>query len=183
MAPLSNGVGRKLLEMNRSARFSLALMLDPTASGCLVVGGGPVALRRTRNLLAAGASVVVVATRLCEDFQELQASVNDGRLRVSQREFDWRDLDGIGILVVAIDDATYASEIGLRAMRSVPLVCNATVSEAGNVAFPAVFAAEDLLISVSSKGKDPGLAAFVKDLIRKSLPRDIRGLYESHKSH
>ena len=55
-----------------SARASsYPLHLDVTGRRVLVAGGGPVAARRARDLLEAGALVRVVAPALCEDLREL----------------------------------------------------------------------------------------------------------------
>ncbi|MGZ4592082.1 MAG: NAD(P)-dependent oxidoreductase, partial [Actinomycetes bacterium] len=51
------------------------LTLDVAGRRVVVVGGGPVAARRTRALVAARADVYVVAPALCEDLTDL---VSDG---------------------------------------------------------------------------------------------------------
>ncbi|TGJ95009.1 uroporphyrinogen-III C-methyltransferase, partial [Actinotalea fermentans ATCC 43279 = JCM 9966 = DSM 3133] len=47
----------------------------------VVVGGGPVAARRTRSLVLAGAHVRVVAPEVCEDLAALIAPPPDGAAR------------------------------------------------------------------------------------------------------
>ncbi|HXG14919.1 MAG TPA: NAD(P)-dependent oxidoreductase, partial [Calidithermus sp.] len=47
--------------------------LDLTGRPCVVVGGGPVAERKVRGLLAAGATVTVVAPRLTRRLEALAA--------------------------------------------------------------------------------------------------------------
>ncbi|MCC2314718.1 uroporphyrinogen-III C-methyltransferase [Cellulomonas xiejunii] len=50
------------------------LLLDLAGRRVVVVGGGPVAARRTRGVLADGADVHVVAPALCEDLADLAAA-------------------------------------------------------------------------------------------------------------
>ncbi len=51
------------------------LLLDLTGRSALVVGGGPVAARRARGLVEAGALVTVVAPSICADLADLMAAV------------------------------------------------------------------------------------------------------------
>jgi uroporphyrin-III C-methyltransferase/precorrin-2 dehydrogenase/sirohydrochlorin ferrochelatase len=59
------------------------LTLDVRDRRVVVVGGGPVAARRARGLVEAGAEVVVVAPWTCEDLADLVAA---GRIRWLPRE-------------------------------------------------------------------------------------------------
>jgi len=61
-----------------------AMFVDLQDVPALVVGGGPVALRKTRRLIDAGAKVTVVAPSQQEAFTQL---VNDGVIVCAQREF------------------------------------------------------------------------------------------------
>ena len=56
--------------------YPLGLRLD--GRRVVVVGGGPVAARRTRGLLDAGAIVAVVAPYVCEDLAELLTAHGPG---------------------------------------------------------------------------------------------------------
>ena len=63
------------------------LLLDLSGRRAVVVGGGPVADRRTRGLLDAGANVLVVAPELCEDLALL---AGDDRITWLPREYATR---------------------------------------------------------------------------------------------
>ena len=65
------------------------ITLDVTGRRVLVVGAGPVAERRVRRLLTAGALVDVIAPRATEGITELSAS---GEIDWFDREFDIADL-------------------------------------------------------------------------------------------
>ena len=64
--------------------YPITLLLAPQR--CVVVGGGAVATRKVKMLLAAGAVVTVVAPEVTEELQTLAAAgvINEGRSPVSQ---------------------------------------------------------------------------------------------------
>ena len=47
------------------------LNLDVEKKSCAVIGGGEVALRKIRGLLAAGACVKVISPEVCADVEEI----------------------------------------------------------------------------------------------------------------
>ena len=65
------------------------ITLDLSGRRVLVVGGGPVASRRTAGLLAAGAAVEVVAPWVTEDLRD---AAEDGRLVWHERDYLVGDL-------------------------------------------------------------------------------------------
>lgn len=71
------------------------LGLDLTGRTVVVVGGGPVAARRTRGLLDAGAVVRLVAPTLCEDLVDLVAEHGLGGTLTPPR-LEWRSREYAG---------------------------------------------------------------------------------------
>ena len=67
----------------------LPIFLDIKQQPCLVVGGGPIALRKLENLRRAGARVHLVAPALTDD---LAARLDDSAIVWHQRRFE----DGFG---------------------------------------------------------------------------------------
>jgi uroporphyrin-III C-methyltransferase/precorrin-2 dehydrogenase/sirohydrochlorin ferrochelatase len=76
-------------------------LLAPPAPGrhVLVVGGGPVAARRAQALSWAGATVVVVAPRLCDAMFDLLV---ERRITWENRPVRETDLDGAWLVHVAV---------------------------------------------------------------------------------
>ncbi|MDH4148513.1 MAG: siroheme synthase, partial [Acidimicrobiia bacterium] len=70
---------------------------------CLVVGAGRVGARKVDALLAAGATVVVVAPELDEHLEGLAAS-GTAELVLHRRRFVASDVDGCALVVAATDD-------------------------------------------------------------------------------
>jgi uroporphyrin-III C-methyltransferase / precorrin-2 dehydrogenase / sirohydrochlorin ferrochelatase len=71
------------------SRPDYPLTLDVTGRRVVVVGGGPVAARRARSLLDAGALVEVISPWVCEDLADLGGA---GALRWLEREYVAGDL-------------------------------------------------------------------------------------------
>ena len=87
------------------------LFLDLTGRGVVVVGGGPVAERRTTALRHGGAVVTVVSPWLTEGLQERSQA---GDIEVRLREFRDSDVDGAWLVHActgdaAVDDAVVAA--------------------------------------------------------------------------
>jgi uroporphyrin-III C-methyltransferase/precorrin-2 dehydrogenase/sirohydrochlorin ferrochelatase len=77
------------------------VLLSLRGRPCLVVGGGSVALRKTRGLLDEEARVVVVAEEPCEELQRLAA---EGRLDLRVRRYQSGEVAGHALVFAATDD-------------------------------------------------------------------------------
>ena len=84
------------------------LLLDLGGRRAVVIGGGAVALRRTRGLLAAGASVAVIAPAVLPELAELS------EVAVSLRGYADGDLDGAWVVHACTDDPTVNAAVGGR---------------------------------------------------------------------
>lgn len=127
---------------------------------CLVVGGGAVAERKVRALLAAGASVRVVSPTLNE---ALAGLAREGRILYVRRGYRPGDLAGVLLVVAATASPALNTRIAreCRARRILVNVVNAP--EAGNFLVPAVLRRGALVIAVSTGGKSPLLARILRD--------------------
>jgi len=141
------------------------LLLDLAGRRVVVVGGGPVAARRTRGLLADGADVHVVAPALCEDLAELAAA---GAVAWHAREYVRGDLDGAWLVHTATgarrtDDAVAADAEAARTW------CVRADDAAASTAWtPAVARAGDVTVAVTAGG-DPRRAVALRSALQVQL--------------
>jgi uroporphyrin-III C-methyltransferase/precorrin-2 dehydrogenase/sirohydrochlorin ferrochelatase len=152
----------------------LPLFADLRGRACLVVGGGSVAERRATLLLAAGATVTVAATQCrSERLQELAA---DGRLRLDLTPFEAQPLEPYWLVIAATDDRTVNAEVARRA-HAAQRFCN-VVDDPALCSFimPAIIDRAPVTIAISSGGRSPVLARWVKGLIETSLPTRLGAL-------
>ena len=78
----------------------LPLFLNLTGRTVVLVGGGPVATAKLRQLLAAGANVRVVAPEITDEIRD-RAADNPPRLTLEQRAFVPADLNDAWLVVAA----------------------------------------------------------------------------------
>ncbi len=123
----------------------------------LVVGGGAVAARRVRALLAAGAAVEVVSPQLVAGFPDVP---------VRRRVFADPDVDGAWLVLACtgvVDDAVAAA-----CERSRTWCVRADDATASSAWVPAVARADDVVVSVTA-GRDPRRAVALRDAVALAL--------------
>jgi uroporphyrin-III C-methyltransferase / precorrin-2 dehydrogenase / sirohydrochlorin ferrochelatase len=123
------------------------LVLELAGRRAVVVGGGSVALRRVRGLLAAGAAVHVVAPAV---LPELAALAELSEVAVSLRDYDDADLDGAWIVHACTDDPTVNAAVAAGAERRRVFCVRADHAAGGSARTPAVARTPDLLVAVAS---------------------------------
>ncbi len=141
------------------------LALSVAGKPVLVVGGGPVAARRAAGLLAAGASVTVVAPEVSRELRALAAS---GSVTWRARDYSSDDLAGAWLVHTATGVPAVDSLVSADAAASRLWCVDASDHEVATAWMPAVVRGDDLTIAVSAGG-DPRRAMAVRDAIRSAL--------------
>ena len=155
----------------------LSVQLRVQGRRCVVVGGGPVALRRATLLLQAGADLTVIAPELHVGFDEL-AELN--AVQIERREFRPADLvsaekqRGGGeqpmLLVVAATDNPKVNErVGELCSAAGILVNRADLAQAGDLSFPALVNFGAVTLAVSNSVGSPALSQWVAERVDASL--------------
>src|SRR5262245_4633158 len=144
--------------------YPIALKLG--LRSCLVVGGGAIALHKTRELLRCGALVHAVATQWLADFAELESHP---RLTRSTRPFSPEDLKCIFLAIAATDDAAIQLAVA-RGAEERGILCNIVdVNGLCNFYAPAILRRGSLTVAVSTEGKSPLFAVAIRDRIGRLL--------------
>lgn len=145
----------------------LAAFLDVRDKPVLVVGGGEVAARKVRSLVACGARVTVVAPALCE---RLAAQARDGRIAHRHKRFEEADLDGMEMAIAATDEAA-VNEAVARAARAMRIPVNVADDAAlSTFLMASVVERGPLRIAVSTSGASPALARKLRARIEGAVP-------------
>jgi precorrin-2 dehydrogenase/sirohydrochlorin ferrochelatase len=131
------------------------VFLDLKGKNCLVVGGGQVAWRKIKRLLACGAKVFVVAREL---LPELEEAVKEGQVSYLGPEYKSEYLKDIFLLIGATDDEALNLRLSKEA-NAANILCNIVDQpEKCNFIVPSVVERGDLIIAISTSGKSPALA-------------------------
>lgn len=138
------------------------VLLDLAGAPCLVVGGGTVAERKVRGLLAVDAEVTVLAPHLTAG---LGAIVDAGRARWTPGGYRSEQAGGAWRFVVAAtnDAAVNAAVIG-DANGAGTWANDASAPDGGPAALPAVERLGPITVAVSTGGAHPGAARWLCDL-------------------
>lgn len=135
---------------------------------CLLVGGGEVALRKLRQLLAAGADVELVAPDIETDIRELAAQTKN--LHLTERPFEPSDINGAFLVVAATNNLSLNEEISVLCQaqqKPVNVVDNPALC---SVTFPAIIDRSPIQIAVTSNGKAPVLARMLRTQLESTIP-------------
>lgn len=143
----------------------LSASLDLRGALTLVVGGGPVAARRVKTLLGAGARVRVVSPELCDELLTLA-----GAERIELQSRPWRPGDGEGtaLVVAATGDSQVDRTVAAEARQAGRLINVASDVELGNLHFAAEVRRGPVRVAVSTSGVAPGVS--------RRLRQELEGL-------
>jgi len=158
------------------------VMLQLAGKLCVVVGGGPVGMRKAYGLLKAGAKVRLVSPRLT-------SPIGRDRVETVSRVFRSGDLDGASLVFAATGDAASDRSVAAEARRLGIPVCLAGSPSEGDFSLPAVLHRGDMTLAVSSSGRSPALATVFRDQLDALLPEtwalvvDIAAAARQHALH
>lgn len=138
---------------------------------CVVVGGGQVAARKVEGLLAAGASVTVVAPDICD-------GIVRGSSELVRRPYRSGDLDGAWLAIAATDDPEVNASVHADGQAARVWVNAADEPAACAFTLPAVLRRGPVSVAVSTGGHSPSLAGWLRDRIAADLGPEIGRLAE-----
>ena len=145
----------------------LPLFFDLREQPCLVVGGGGVAARKVRKLLAVAARVTVVAPQLCPQLAQQAAA---GLLHHRPGRFRPSDLEEALLVIAATDDEAVNAEVS-RLCRKRRLPVNVVDRPAlCSVTMGSIVARPPLLLAIGTAGAAPLLARHLRRRLEGLLP-------------
>jgi uroporphyrin-III C-methyltransferase/precorrin-2 dehydrogenase/sirohydrochlorin ferrochelatase len=154
-------------------------LLDISGKRAVVVGGGPVAARRSRALVDAGADLDVIAPAVCEPLAEL---IEDGLATWYPRPYRAGDLEGAWLVQAATGDLPVDNAVAAEA-EALRVWCVQASSAASSAAWtPAVARVGDVVVAVSGGG-DPRRAVRLRNAIQTQLETGTRPLRHLRVDH
>ncbi|HLA77072.1 MAG TPA: siroheme synthase CysG [Vicinamibacteria bacterium] len=139
-------------------------MLDLRGRSCLVVGGGPVALRKALSLLEQGASVTVVAPEVVPRLETLS---REGLLRLEKRCYSAGEAAGFALAFAATDAGEVNRRVSQDAQAAGVWVNVADVPELCSFQVPARVRRGALELAIASGGQAPFAVRRLRQLLER----------------
>jgi cobalt-precorrin 5A hydrolase/precorrin-3B C17-methyltransferase len=132
----------------------------------VVVGGGQVGERKIEGLLTVGANVRLISPQATPRLRSLAEA---GKIEWLRRVYQDGDLAGARLAFAATEQRNVNARVASEA-KELNLLHNIVDKPGeGNFHLPAVYRHDDLVITVSTAGADPGRARLVRDNIAQWL--------------
>ncbi|MFN8373182.1 MAG: bifunctional precorrin-2 dehydrogenase/sirohydrochlorin ferrochelatase [Anaerolineae bacterium] len=144
---------------------------------CVVVGGGKVALRKTRGLLQAGAKVSIISPKLDA---ELMALVSKERIELLQSEYAQGMLAQLQpLLVFAATNSAAVNRLVVEEAQTLNMLA-AAVDDSSDSDFSnmAVLRRGGITIGISTQGASPALSAHLKEVVAGAVGEEYSTLAE-----
>ncbi len=140
------------------------VFLDLREKNCLVVGGGNVACRKVKTLLACQARVAVVAPEITEEINHL---AKEGSVKILREPYNPVHLEGAFLVIGSTGDEEVNSRVARDCFqRSIP-VNIVDVPKLCSFFVPALISRGPLSIAVSTEGKSPAFSARLRMRLEK----------------
>jgi precorrin-2 dehydrogenase/sirohydrochlorin ferrochelatase len=138
---------------------------------CVVVGGGGVAARKVEGLVTAGADVVVVAPEIGDRVRSLG-------VQLVERPYRAGDLVGAWLAIAATDDAAVNRAVRADADAARLWVNAADDPPSCSFILPAVVRRGPVMVTVSTAGRSPALAGWIRSQVADQLGPEVGVLAE-----
>jgi len=148
------------------------VFLDLQGLPVLVVGGGSVALRKTRGLVQARADVTVVSPELRTGFEQLK------NVCLLRREFREEDLSLASMVFAATNNLQINTRVAAAAREHGLWTNAAAPSEAGNLLVPATLRRGKLCVAISTSGVSAAAARALQQELEKTLDAEWSAFLE-----
>jgi len=151
--------------------YPIALVLD--TKPCLVVGGGKIADDKLDALLLSGALVTVVSPEVRPRIAALAA---DGRITLWLRQYAPGDLAGMALVIAASDDNALNAQVVTEARTAGILAQAVDFIPYCDFFAVAVVRRGDLQLGISTNGRSPAFARWLRERLDRDLPLDYGDL-------
>jgi precorrin-2 dehydrogenase/sirohydrochlorin ferrochelatase len=154
------------------------LFVDIKGKKILIIGGGIVALRKIEKLIPFEPDLKVIS----KDFHpQTYRFIEENSIPFEKRAFSFSDLEGVDIVIVAVDDLDLQKEIFDRTRGKNILVNSVDSPDYCDFIFPAYIKKGDIVIGITTSGNLPGLSAKLRKHIEKTLPEDLESIFKQIK--
>lgn len=137
--------------------------IDIKGRCCVVIGGGTVALRKIEKLVPFEPDITVVSPEISDKITAI-----DG-IRLIKREFIDSDIDGAFFVITATNDGALNERVFRMCADRGVLVNTVDDKEKCSFIFPALIKRENVTVAISTGGKSPIFARYLRESIERGL--------------
>lgn len=151
----------------------LPININIKGKHCLVVGGGNIALRKSKQLLTANAKLTIVSPKFHDDFITLKKSYD---IVLVNDQYKKKYIKNKLLIIAATNNVDVNKQVFDDAEKSAILVNVVDQSDLCRFIMPSVVNRSPLTIAISSGGTAPVLARMLREKIEWMLPNNL-GLF------
>lgn len=148
--------------------FPISYRIDDKS--VLLIGGGSISDFKFQKIASFGPKRLrVIAKEFTKSFNKIE----NPSFEYIEKSFDFNDVEGFDIVIVAIDDANLQREI-YNYCNSKKIICNCVdLIDCCDFIFPSIVKRGDINIAVNTNGLLPGFSAVMKTYLDKILPNNL----------
>ena len=162
-----------ITESTGSDNYYYPVALNIKGRQCVVIGGGPIALRKVQALIESGAFVTVISPEVC---LELARMMEDGKIRAELREFRTGDLKGCFVAIAATDNSEINRRVALEGREKSVLVNVVDDAALSDFIAPSIIRRGDMSIGISTSGQSPALARKLRLILESQFSEEYASL-------
>jgi len=137
------------------------VVIDLSKKQVAVIGGGHVAVRKVKGLLAAHANVTVISP-------QLDAAIDQDAVTWKAKKFEPTDIKEMDMIIICTSDSA-VNRMVVEATTHFQLVNDASDKSRSDFYNVARVESSDLLLTVSTKGASPSKAKLIKNKLKEWL--------------
>lgn len=137
--------------------------IDIENKNCVVVGGGIVALRKIEKLLPFNPIITVIAPKICDEINKIP------EIKIRNKKFKDEDIDNAFMVISATDDKLLNAHIFELCTTKGILINTVDDKEKCGFIFPALVKKNNITVGISTSGKSPLYARFLREKIENSF--------------
>lgn len=146
--------------------------IDIKNKNCIVVGGGIVALRKIKKLLPFNPAITVIAPKICNEILNLP------EVKICKRKFNDNDIENSFMVISATDDEKLNAHIFELCNEKNVLVNTVDDKEKCGFIFPTLVTKKNITVGISTSGKSPLYARFIRENIENLFDDDCDEIIE-----
>ncbi len=175
----TNDLSLKKNETRQETNNLFPVFLKLEQLNVLIVGGGAVGLEKLNAVLqnSPSTSIKLVGITINQEIKELAAK--NENIVLTERAFMPPDLEGVDLVILAIDDKQASQSIRQQAKVKGKLINVADTPDLCDFYLGSVVRKGNLKIAISTNGKSPTVAKRLKETLNELLPDHLESVLDN----